>query len=408
MTTILFVHGTGGRSSDFEPSFARIAHELQTRRSDLQVVPCLWGDELGSRLHAHGASIPRYDTTRSLEVVGDEAISVEDNEQMLWALLYLDPLYELRLLALRVGSTTADNVAQTNIVFGRISPGDELDEHVQDFSISSELQAKLDMMGIASVFAQARSAVVTSSAYHKALQTVQDTQGEYCIAIARAMMAMCIVLCEQQQQTVTSLWDAQLRDEIVTLLINELGGIDRSITGNIFKLTLAIPLTLFTLYQRHNRGKLSDVVIPASGDILLYQARGEPIRKFIQQKIEQADPPVVLLAHSLGGIACVDLLVLQEQVRQQVQLLITVGSQVPFLYEIGALQSLLPEQKLPTNFPSWLNIYDLNDILSYIGAKVFPNQVQDKLVNNRQPFPQAHSAYWTNPITWDTIMPRLP
>ncbi len=352
MTTVLFVHGTGVRSPDFEPSFAQIAHELGSRRSNLQVVPCLWGNELGARLHAQGASIPHYDSARGLDVMGDEVISVEDNERMLWALLYQDPLYELRLLALRA-SGSPGNIAQTDIVFGRLSPSDELDECVHDFVISSELEAKLDTMGIASVFSQARHALVTSTAYRDALQTVQEALGEYRIAVARSVMALSIALCEQQQQPATRLWDAQLRDEIVLLLSNELGDIAKRIVAN--------PLTH---YLRRGRGKLSDAVLPASsGDILLYQARGEPIRQFIRQQIEQAEPPVVLLAHSLGGIACVDLLVQHERMRQLVQLLVTVGSQAPFLYEIGALQSLPPDQKLPADFPSWLNIYDLNDFL---------------------------------------------
>lgn len=403
MTTILFVHGTGVRSPDFEPSFAQIAHELRRRRSDLQIVPCLWGDELGSRLHAHGASIPQYDTARRLEMVGEEVIGIEDDERMLWALLYQDPLYELRLLALRAG-TSPGSGAPTDIVFGRMSPSDELNEHVHDFLVSPALEAKLDEMGIATVFPEARNAVVASTPYRDALQSAPDALGEYRTAIARALVALSIALCEQQQQSSPSLWDAYLRDEIVTLLIVEFGDTSRSIGGDIAKIVLANPLTLFL---RHWRGKASDVSYPAAGDILLYQAHGEPIRQFIREQIEQTAPPVVLLAHSLGGIACADLLIQRQSVRQQVQLLVTVGSQVPFFYEMGALLSLPPDQTLPPDFPSWLNICDLNDFLSYIGAMVFPNQVQDVLVDNRQPFPQAHGAYWTNPATWNAIISRL-
>jgi pimeloyl-ACP methyl ester carboxylesterase len=141
-------------------------------------------------------------------------------------------------------------------------------------------------------------------------------------------------------------------------------------------------------------------------DILLYQSRGDRIRSFIQETIQQAEPPVVLLAHSLGGIACVDLLV--KQPLSQVALLVTVGSQAPFLYEINALPSLEYGEPLPEHFPNWLNIYDLRDFLSYVGANVFPNKVQDVLVDNKQPFPRSHSAYWTNPATWNAIVPRLP
>ncbi|MEQ8974619.1 MAG: hypothetical protein RIE73_30065 [Coleofasciculus sp. C1-SOL-03] len=115
---------------------------------------------------------------------------------------------------------------------------------------------------------------------------------------------------------------------------------------------------------------------------------------------------MVLLAHSLGGIACVDLLV--QQPLPQVELLITVGSQAPFFYEINALYSLEYGEPLPDYFPSWVNIYDLRDFLSYIGANVFPNKVQDVLVDNKQPFARSHGAYWTNKAVWKAIIPQLP
>jgi len=92
-------------------------------------------------------------------------------------------------------------------------------------------------------------------------------------------------------------------------------------------------------------------------------------------------------------------------------LLVTVGSQSPLFYEMDALQSLRFGQPLPDHFPRWLNLYDRRDFLSYVGAQVFPNprdRLEDFEVNNRQPFPQSHGAYWANPQTWDIILPRLP
>ncbi|MCC5636530.1 hypothetical protein LC593_11775 [Nostoc sp. CHAB 5844] len=90
-----------------------------------------------------------------------------------------------------------------------------------------------------------------------------------------------------------------------------------------------------------------------------------------------------------------------------VKLLVTVGSQAPFLYEINALCSLEYGQPLPGDFPKWLNIYDLRDFLSYVGSKIFP-KVQDEEVISKQPFPRSHGAYWTNAKTWEAIFARLP
>jgi hypothetical protein len=76
----------------------------------------------------------------------------------------------------------------------------------------------------------------------------------------------------------------------------------------LFGSPLALPIA--TNYVLEKRGAVTSKILSMPCDILLYQARGGRIRDFIQQKIEQVEPPVVLLAHSLGGIACVDLLVL--------------------------------------------------------------------------------------------------
>jgi hypothetical protein len=54
-----------------------------------------------------------------------------------------------------------------------------------------------------------------------------------------------------------------------------------------------------------------------------------------------------------------------------------VGLKAPFLYKINALYSREYGEPLPDHFPEdWLNIYDLQDLFSYIGAKVFPKKVQ--------------------------------
>jgi hypothetical protein len=90
-----------------------------------------------------------------------------------------------------------------------------------------------------------------------------------------------------------------------------------------------------------------------------------------------------------------------------VKLLVTVGSQAPFLYEINALQSLPFGHALPSHFPRWLNIYDLRDFLSYKGSTIFPGKVKDVKVDNKEPFHWSHSAYWTNDHVWNAIAEEL-
>jgi hypothetical protein len=107
----------------------------------------------------------------------------------------------------------------------------------------------------------------------------------------------------------------------------------------------------------------------------------------------------VILAHSLGGIACVDWLASKEYAEDgpKIDRLITVGSQAPYFYEIDALVSLPYGAGLPDGLPKkWLNIYDRSDFLSYLAAPVFPGHARDVEVDNGQPFPDSHSAYWHN------------
>jgi hypothetical protein len=59
---------------------------------------------------------------------------------------------------------------------------------------------------------------------------------------------------------------------------------------------------------------------------------------------------------------------------------VTLGSQSPFLYEIGALWSLPYGKGLPESFPRWLSVYDLADLLSYVGYhwKLFGEQIASR------------------------------
>jgi hypothetical protein len=400
MTTIIFIHGTGTRGSNYTETLSLVKTELTrtSRRSDLRIVPCYWGEPYGSRLHQDGASIPLYDSTRS-----PEAVASEEEALVLWEMLYQDPLYELRTLVL--GTT-----GSASFVPGQLPPGDQLKTQVAALQPSTDLKMKLSAAGIDTQFEEAKQLVTISTPYLDALSTATPPLNPYRTAIARAIMAQAIDLCAQQQVYARIAYDAWMRDAIVEQVADAIGPSERGFGRWAAKQLFGLALRMSAMnHVQRQRGAITDAVFPFAGDILLYQARGDHIRAFIRDCIKessQQDPNVVLLAHSLGGIACVDLLVLEPL--PEVKLLVTVGSQAPFLYELGALYSLSYGQHLPSHFPTWLNIYDLRDFLSYIGANVFPNRVQDVLVDSKQPFPHAHGAYWTNPATWKAIVGRLP
>ena len=396
MTTVIFVHGTGVREEAYEESFGKVVSALG-KRAGVSVKRCYWG-HLGSALRAGGASVPEYDSTRAVE--DSDGATVTDDEYLvaLWGVLYEDPLYELRVLAVRGGD--AGERAP-----GQLSPGAALRQRGQIFEITPGLRSLLERGGVFQEFEPARLAVTSSAAYSVALAEASTTLGDYRAAVARALIAEAVLRVKRSGKLPSLARDARLRDATEQALIEALGGEERSIGGWVKQQFCGLAFRLGTPYVERRRGAITDAAYPAAGDILLYQARGKEIRDFIRQEVSDASGPRVILAHSLGGIASVDLLVAEPL---GVQLLITVGSQAPFLYEINALQSLTYGEPLPAHFAKWLNIYDLRDFLSYKGGKIFPGKVTDVKIDGRQPFPLSHSAYWENDDVWSAIAKELP
>jgi hypothetical protein len=410
MTTVVFIHGTGVREPRYGKSLEQVKEALHARRPDVKLLPCAWGDELGAAFHHNHASIPNFVARPATRGLANPSVSDENALLMLWDLLYQDPLYELRTLALM-----KPDGAQ--LVPGRLPSGRAVDQKLRQLTPELALAAALDEGQIAAGFDAARTFVCDSLIYTQLIQASAINQSDLSDAVARALVATAIMQAETAAQLPAVSTDADLRDRIVDALSAQLSPSAEQTRGlkpvEWVKNQLAgLAQRFATSYVEERRGGYTDVITPGIGDILLYQGRGKPIREYVRSRIEQAaaaDPSVVVLAHSLGGIIAVD--ILAGEPIPAVKLLITAGSQAPFLYEINALQSLRYDEPLPDHFPHWLNIYDTNDFLSYVAAGVFNRtgdlRVEDVEVKSRQPFPRAHSSYWTNSQVWDAITRRL-
>ena len=405
MTSLIFVHGTGGRQKAYASTFRLLEEALAARRPDVDIYPCLWGDSLGASLGAGGASIPDY----AISEGGQPPAEPEDIQ--LWKVLYEDPVNEIRLLGLRPSPQGQRTVP------GKQTAAQEVQSRIAALRDDATLMEVLDTLEIGSVFELAREAITikASKPFGRLLETVaRPLEGDYAV-IARAIVAAAIQLCKEQSMYPPLLWNERLRDKAVEAVTRSLtqDETSRGIVSNFVNRQLQGVVTgLGTHAFKRRRGAIMDGAYPFAGDILVYQAKGQKIRDFIRDQIksERVKPPVVVMAHSLGGIACVDLLI-EQDLSDKVDCLITVGSQAPFFYEIGALQQLPYGEPLPEHFPKkWLNIYDLRDFLSYVGdcSGLFPGKMTDVRVDNHQPFPEAHSAYWANEQTWEAIEQVLP
>ncbi|MFE7095477.1 hypothetical protein [Streptomyces erythrochromogenes] len=414
----LFVHGTGVRRERHDRLFALVRERLAARFPDAAVESCYWGDRFGATLGAGGRSVPGLKPVTGTAPDAPDHMDEIDAETAEWALLLADPLCELRVLAEagwpagtgpggEDGAPDDDPFAMPGVQAAGIRvlatlaglppapphPGDELGALLHGTGLAADFPAALD--------AAARSA----EAARAAERATGDPQArELATALARAVTAGALAAAGADAECTGA-----ERDRLVELLTTRLGG-DARVPGAraaAFLGRLAQRVTTQPLLNAW-RGSLTVGATPALGDILRYQARGHDLREFLHARITAAPGPTVLIGHSLGGIALVDLLALAAARGEAVpgtELLVTVGSQAPFLHELGALAALEPGAKLPYGFPRWLNVYDRQDVLSYLAGPVFPGdpRITDHEIGSRQPFPACHSAYWKQDALYERI-----
>lgn len=395
MATILFVHGTGVRSG-YEEELALVRERLGERLPGITVAACHWAEKaLGLRadLGSEGASIPSGRFGRGDELTDDPWVA-------LWGALYCDPLFELRLLAALPGDDASLPASWDEIA----DDLQALRSKLASFTPSPDLEGLFAVAGIASRFEEACGDVAAAQPLEQLVDAATHPPELVRGAVARAVVAQALALSRSDGVYCRAMVDADLRDSAVARLSIELSGIttDRGAVDLLKQGVGWLVSQSATWYLSRDSAVATHFAFPFSGDIMRYQREGDPIRDFVRAQIEAATPPVVILAHSLGGVICFDLLNLHD-LSDQVSGLITAGSQAPLLYELDVLAGRRFGEPLPAHFPRWLNLYDRRDFLSFVGEKIFPGRVTDREVDNRQPFPQAHSAYWANHQVWDTI-----
>ncbi len=375
MPTLLFVHGTGVRGESYLKTLDLVTRKTAKYLPAYKVEGCQWGDPFGARLNKGGDSIPGYNES------GDAAPALEDADRARWHLLARDPLIELRVLP-------------EEEAIGAL-PGLWIWQQIAPLGQNPKLLNLLRPWAVAEAWSKFIRAIENVQEWEGVVSAISQTAPAASDKVARALAAAFQI--HLREEGLPCLGGAE-RDALKNALLQPLGGPPLGVTDWF--------LDKMTNFGMRRRGKLSDATSPAVGDILRYQARGEDVRKFIGTEVDRTGATVIL-AHSLGGVASVDWLASAER---PVNYLITAGSQAPYFYEIDALVSRPFGSGLPQFFPKkWLNFLDNGDFLSYRAARIFPGFARDKWVDNGQPFPESHSAYWHNDAeVWEEIAKFLP
>ncbi|MFI9154135.1 hypothetical protein [Streptomyces sp. NPDC053367] len=394
MPTVVLIHGTGVRRRGLATLVEHVTAGFGAVRGDVSVVPYDWGSTHGASLAAGGLSLPPEGGAHRGIGDGSPAVpfAAEDADVADWAALYADPDLELALAAAAGGGAERP-------------PGSALPEQ----RLQDRLAALPAPGGAAAGAWDSRlpdAAAVAELRAHPLLAPAAEVLGPDVLAtvVARSLVARTVAAALASGDPVVP--DGATRDAFVDRLARYLGaapgGSERGARAWLLRRAGAVA-SHAVVRRRH---ALTQAAHPAAGDVLRYLSRGEPVRAGLRSLVGELAPPVALLGHSLGGIIALDTLITTPL--PQVRLLVTVGSQGPFLYESGALPSLVHPEPLPPHVPDWLNLYDPRDLLGHLGAGLFPGRVTDAEVDSRQPFPAAHSAYWTNPHVYRLIGERLP
>jgi hypothetical protein len=299
----MFVHGTGVRSPAYAAACQLIETKLTQYAPDVELAKCMWGDDFGASLSHDGKSIPTYGETRSFGQFDEDALSA------LWFLLLQDPMFELRLLV----DAHAESL---NHVPNEEPPGVLMHHQFAALRLSDPLAQEMIAMGMGNASDILGARKILSEVVDQITSSIPYQKVELCRAAGsprhREVLARALVASMQKIALEAGLpmLDFKCLETLVKHVESMFGNDTRGILATVLTPFFGLLFNLSTWHARRKRTALTDAAYPAAGDILVYQARGASMRNFIRSHVSNfPNDEVFLLAHSLGGIACFEMLV---------------------------------------------------------------------------------------------------
>jgi len=277
-------------------------------------------------------------------------------------------------------------------------------------SAPSPLQEVLDELGISA-----------SELIHAAAQTVG--QPHRSTATINLLLVRALLQRSKRSRNIAARAEGrQALQALLALFLDQPQAIQKGLP-----LALTYPFwATVTMLISHLRSNIMQVATSYVGDVMMYLARAAALRQYVHNTVIQAcrlrpDEPLVIIAHSLGGVIAYDYAVDPAFIdRPPIDLLVTLGSQVALFAEYGLFQGSAsppasgplahrPIYKEPPRCGRWLNFYDPADFLSFPIGRVFPGAAAgDQICAAGKPFPASHSAYWENNQLYETIAEAYP
>lgn len=406
MTTILYIHGTGVRGDGISAYVEQLSRGLQRIRPTSQVTAVPWGDLVGAELLADGISIPSGLPQQHLEPLSANALisdDTEDTQVRLWEILDTAPLVELDALLAQHGSTgLSPDERHARTLADRLGQGLEP---------GTALHQELVAAGLSGTAMAAATQLVASDQFTELAAMPQLPLENKSACFARAFIALSLGLRDAELGCFTPL-DGGHRERLEALTAQGLVWPDAppdTIQTQFSGFLLEGVLALVTLWAARNRVKLTHQTAAGIGDVLKYLSRGESLRELISTQLQQIDDEqIIIVAHSLGAMAALDLLIASPH--PKVKSLVCVATQSGLLFELDALPSTPFQQdyRLPQHCPATHFIFDPKDLLAHKSGGLFGPRLSDHSINNRAPFPRNHGAYFNNEAFYELLDRILP
>lgn len=396
---IVFIHGVTVRRERYYDLLTQVRQELGSRRSELQVEGAYWGD-LGSALTFGGASIPGFRKAGARSAL--DAGSADEVE--LVSVLIEDPLVELESLrhvqaspkgAAQALAKVPEKVDARNARLRGVKQqvADDIADAREAFLFATDA---LEPLSIAELVGQALE-TATLADYELTLRELVDPLTR---AITAGLAARTRGALELDSDFAWIPAEEQVRQILVARLKAE------GERGFIKK--QAAVVATFAL-RRGLRRRVMEAQSLFIGDVLRYMSHRAEVLELVGKAVDAAcdlhgEEELWLVGHSLGGIIAFEYC---QGAHRDVARLLTVGSQVGLLAELGALHPGAPGKSTKLHGPPrttlWRNIYDPDDMLSFLCEPIF-EFVEDALVNTGAPFPLSHSAYWYSSAVYDELV----
>lgn len=404
---LIFVHGVSVRKDRFDELLPTVREGIVSRLANISVEGFYWGG-MASSLRYQGASIPGFlEGVRAIEGVVTNRAALVHSEQV--AILLLEDPY-LELVALRDAEEFDPAGAGFMPIPTEVATRNQI-LVARQAAIIAALDSDLELHA-------ATGSTIPSQTIPIIVQKAFDAAGRVDRHLSIVDLIHPLTRCltaALYQTTVPPMAVLEPRfhwsvvgSQVYKIIDQEFGG-QRGWIGNQVK---SIAMSATTLALRHGlRRRIMDALALFMGDVLIYLVRRDAIlaemEKVIAASVAADSGPLWLVGHSLGGIICFDYCCTTNR---QVERLVTVGSQVGLFGELGALQqnsspaasTVTGLLEPPACVGRWLNIYDPNDMLSFLAQPVF-NRVADIEIDTNAPFPVSHSEYWNLPIVYEKL-----